>query len=520
MGASLQPPRLVDPAHGRLLRSPRSKRPGGSAPYGLAMAQPQPPRPTVNPISVHVGSLRPAKPAPPPRSPDQFGRLPERPSPFADRDIDWSRFGLEPRWLGMDTADCAAAFDPSIFATRGADELARFRAGARNRGETAIVIATIGDVEDTATRSVFGPPSGSITPPGHTRIHGSRLPHGATAELADDVQGADRDLGLRLGTRPADAPRWRLELAGSVLEGPAGTERYDPDGELAPVLVDSLGHPVVAVWTPSCGAERWYVIPDATDPSTVLDWLTTRCLPEYVPRALRRARSPAAISAGLQTTAEISARAALAELDARYDSERRALQERLDAATARADPVRHGLLFGTGSELEKAVATVLADAGLPVVDLDEMLGSTDSADLLVSDGFERRLVEVKSVSGNAPERLVEAIGRHLKTWPQLRPGEPVGGGVLIVNHQHRLDPDDRDEKVFTREAFVNSLTVVVISTRQLLDWWRTSDWPGLRAAIFTHAADAVPATADAVQAPPMPGARPQRRWWSRKSASG
>lgn len=53
-------------------------------------------------------------------------------------------------------------------------------------------------------------------------------------------------------------------------------------------------------------------------------------------------------------------------------------------------------------------------------------------------------MEVKSVSGNASEKLVEAIRRHLQTWPRVRPAEPVGGGVLIVNHQHKLDPDERD----------------------------------------------------------------------------
>jgi hypothetical protein len=55
-----------------------------------------------------------------------------------------------------------------------------------------------------------------------------------------------------------------------------------------------------------------------------------------------------------------------------------------------ADPIRHGLLFGTGAELEQTVAAVLTDAGLQVVDLDELLRSPASADLLVSDGSARR----------------------------------------------------------------------------------------------------------------------------------
>ena len=105
-----------------------------------------------------------------------------------------------------------------------------------------------------------------------------------------------------------------------------------------------------------------------------------------------------------------------------------------------ADPVRYGLLFGTGDELEDAVAAVLQAAGFTTVNLDDELGDSKSADLLATYGAERRMIEVKSAAGNAPEKLVSALERHLATWPSLRPDEPIGAGVLVVNHQHRKDP--------------------------------------------------------------------------------
>jgi len=52
------------------------------------------------------------------------------------------------------------------------------------------------------------------------------------------------------------------------------------EGELHPILIDALGDPVVAAWTPPSGDRRWYDIPDATDWNNVLDWLVHRALPE------------------------------------------------------------------------------------------------------------------------------------------------------------------------------------------------------------------------------------------------
>src|SRR6476646_7959384 len=76
---------------------------------------------------------------------------------LARPDLDWDGLGFEPRWVGFDTADCAAALQPSIYSGHGADEFNRFRQGAETRGETALVISPIGQLEDGDTRNVFGP---------------------------------------------------------------------------------------------------------------------------------------------------------------------------------------------------------------------------------------------------------------------------------------------------------------------------------------------------------------------------
>lgn len=52
---------------------------------------------------------------------------------IASPTLDWAAIGLEPRWVGFDTAECAAALQPSIYAGQGADEFDRFRQGAASR---------------------------------------------------------------------------------------------------------------------------------------------------------------------------------------------------------------------------------------------------------------------------------------------------------------------------------------------------------------------------------------------------
>lgn len=453
---------------------------------------------TPKPIPVHVGLTAPkqpgegGEPAPPPRR-SMIGRD-RRISPLEDPTFGWAEHGIEPRWLGMESSDCAVALDPSLYHGRGIDELERFLAGARNRNELALVITTMGNVNDESPRPIGATADASISLHGvEDRISGARLPAGATITIADGLDAADRDLGLRLRNgRASDAPWWGLELYGAeVWSGAGGSPtHYEVEGQMQPILLDGLDRPVVAAWTPAAGDQRWYIVPHVCDWHSILDWLVQRALPRYVPGALRRARSPLALDPALQTPAEARAHGALAELEITYVKRRRELEERLAEARAEAEPMRNGLLYGTGSELQNAVASVLAAAGTEVVGVDELLGETSSADLLVSCAGRSRLIEVKSASGSASETLVNRLETHLRTWPQLRPGEPVDGGVLVVNHQSLLAPDQRSPSVYARPEFVATLTVPVLSTCQLFDWWRSGDWTAIREAVIGSGDDA------------------------------
>lgn len=215
------------------------------------------------------------------------------------------------------------------------------------------------------------------------------------------------------------------------------------------------------------------MVPDRADWDSILDWLTTQALPEYAPATLRRLRSPLLRDPDLLTRAESEAQDALLALDDKYERRRAGLQEKLDEAQGKADPIRDGLLYGTAKDLERAVAAVLSDAGFTVADLDTVLGDTSSADLLAELDTRRRLIEVKSASGHAGEKLMGQLENHLRNWPP--PGQaPVEGGVLIVNHQHRRPPAERSDAVYDRSDFLRNLTAPVISTRQLYDWWRSA----------------------------------------------
>jgi hypothetical protein len=110
--------------------------------------------------------------------------------------------------------------------------------------------------------------------------------------------------------------------------------------------------------------------------------------------------------------------------------------------------------------------------------------------------------------------------RHIATWPRLRPGESVSGGVLIVNHQHKLHPSERAVRVYSRPEFVDALTVAVISTVELFNWWRTGDWASVRAAVLGAELPAAgfgptsPASRD-VPADPTPTRAGRWRRWRR-----
>lgn len=458
-------------------------------------------------VPVHIGQLEPGTRA---EQRSQNWRR-AKPASRIPAGLDWGKHGVEPRWLGMDSSDCPIALEPSTSYGSSTDELSRFLAGAERRKEAALVVSVIGHAEDDSPPNPLAPYDCSVRlSETFSSVHGRRLPAGAKPKIAPGVDAADRDLALRLLARPADAPWWTLKLHGATFEraGGSGTESYDAEGELCPILVDSLGEPVVARWTPPSGAQRWYIVPDGTDWGTLLDWLVQRALPTHVPDALRRARSPHFVDPDLQTLDEFAARQALAALEAQYAGEMQRIKEELHRAEAAANPIRYALLYGTGGELVKAVATVLTRAGLHAIDLDEELGATSSADLLVTDGARQLLIEVKAASGAAGEQLVSHLERHLTTWPQLRPDSPVDGGVLIVNHQHRVHPAERTARVFSRPEFVASLNMPVISSFELFNWWRRSDWASIRDGVVGIERSAIDPTSTLDE----PTAQTGRRW--------
>jgi hypothetical protein len=210
----------------------------------------------------------------------------------------------------------------------------------------------------------------------------------------------------------------------------------------------------------------------------------------------------------LEIPAETAARTALEELENNYSEDKARLKHDLEQARREAEPVRSGLLYGTGNELVAAVATVLRAAGFTVTDLDQELGGTRSADLLAVLGGQVCLIEVKSASGSAPESLASHLERHRDTWPQLRPGQPVTCAALIVNHQHKLDPANRTQDVYQRREFIETLAFPALATRDIFEWWRDKDWTAVRTGVLGSAS---------ASAGDAPQTSPPRRLWSRRS---
>ncbi len=76
--------------------------------------------------------------------------------------------------------------------------------------------------------------------------------------------GADR-------TRRGGVCSWQVPELWPGTGGPP--TRYEPTGELQPILLDGLNQPVVAVWSSAEGDQRWYIVPDVCDWDSILDWL-------------------------------------------------------------------------------------------------------------------------------------------------------------------------------------------------------------------------------------------------------
>jgi hypothetical protein len=412
-------------------------------------------------------------------------RAQQRPA-VASPSLDWGALGLEPRWVRFYTDDCVAALQPSIFSGRGADEFHRFRSGAEGRGEVALVISTVGVTGD-AERSVnvFGPPASSLfLGRVETVISARELGKGVSVRAAGGLSGADKQLALRmLGCTPA--PLWR-SLSLRRVEGMPRSGQGEPPGlgTLVPVVETAQGEPVVAAWESADGIERRYVVPAETPWPLLLQWLAEHALPELVPGAMLRARHPLAAEPALMTCRERSARTALTELQADYAARRQALESELKEAEAAASELRDGLLFGSGTILADTVRQVLEWAGVTVADLDEQLGGTANADLLCTYRERSRVVEVKSASGSASERVYQDLVRHLREWEKLPGSTSVEGGALVLNHQHRKAPHERDSKPYGRPEFLAAQAEPVITTMELFDAWREENDDAVRRLLF------------------------------------
>lgn len=407
--------------------------------------------------------------------------------PLADPSLDWDSLGLDPRWLGYDTADCAAALAPSVYAGRGADEFRRFRDGAAGRGETALAISPIGNTDPDQPR----PMGGLFRHDDHVMISGynvnitSRpLGKGARVHAAGDLDAVDSQLASRLiNCRPA-LPWRTLHLNGMTFESVHGTEDYPAVGIFVPVVITELGEPVVAIWVSPDEVERRYIVPAETPWPALLAWLTETALPELASGPMRRARRHMSADPTLNTAREQAAHEKLAALDASYAEQREALLEESAAAQAEAARVRDGLLYGRGAELVDAVSEAFRSAGIVVTDLDQHLGGTKNADLLCSFAGHARLVEVKSAAGSASESMYDALESHLREWPNLARTSPVDGGALVVNHQLRKPPHERDTAAYSRREFLDAKTHPVITTLEIFEAWRIGDTRGMVGLLF------------------------------------
>ena len=441
------------------------------------------------PIPVHVGSE-------PPSWDDVEARQREygdEASPWlqkqrrpvvASPSLDWEVLGFEARWVGFDTADCAAALQPSIYAGHGADEVDRFRQGAESRAEIALVISPIGEPEDKPRSPLVQHDDSISLGRIYTTITSRPIAKGARVRAAADLGGADGQLALRM-LSCSPAPLWRvLSLSGVTLESYNGREHHPAQGTLTPIVETELGEPVVAAWVSPDAIERRYVVPVETPWSLLLQWLVERALPEYVPAAMRRARRPLADDQALMTRRERDARVALMAHETNYATRRSELENNLREAQAAASAVRDGLLYGTGKQLDDAVRSVFESAGIAVVDLDGTLGGTKNADLLCTHGGRSRLIEVKSASGGASERAYQDLVRPLRERPNLPGSVSIEGGALVISHEVRTNPLERSLRPYSRPEFLAAQTEPIITALELFAAWGEEDADAIRQLLF------------------------------------
>lgn len=433
---------------------------------------------------------------------------------IADPSVPWGKLGFEPRWIGLDSSDCPVAIQPGRYSGQGAEERSRFLEGTRFRNEVALVITWIGANEREGSHSIFSDYGESVDlGDDYTRVVGRRVAVASAPRIAPNLDAADHDLALRLSQQ--SIPQWwALELHGSTLSSSYETRKYPTTGTMRPLLLSGVGEILAGIWISEDENQRWYVLPDGVDWVTVLDWLGTKGLPTVVPNALRRVRSPLFDDPAVQSQRERTVRDAIEALDIEHAARRSGLEAELAAAHIFAEPIRNGLLYEQGDPLVRAVESVLNQAGLATIDLDQEIG-TKNADLLVTLGQERVLVEVKGFGGAAPESAVAALQRHLQTWPQLRPSTPVSSGVLVVSHEIKQSPSVRSTVAYRRPEFVDSVQEKIVTARDLFEWWSHEDWLSIRAAFFQQPASPI---VPADPTPATPGLTTTKRsiWRRRK----
>ncbi|WP_051812172.1 hypothetical protein [Kitasatospora sp. MBT63] len=470
--------------------------------------------PSAAPVPLHIAIEAPPPPAP--FAPTVIGSAAgphNRPSPAPKpTGPDWAALGIELRWKDQETSDCAAILSPVLGPATGAEEYTRYAAGAQRRGESVLVVACTGAGE--RSYNVF---SGTVAPgihlPGaYGQITANPLPNGVRPELADNLDHAEHELGARLLNSPPNTWFGLKLLQAITHSGRAGSAVIAPkpkEAVLRPILVDGLGNPIAGVWVPADRSARWFVVPHGTDQRLLAEWVVQHALPAYVPGALTRARSTLVRDPAFATDAETRLIEAIAQERRDHEERQAELQQELAALQAVADPLRDGLLFGTGRQLEDAVQDVLVAAGATVTRLDDVYGP-ESADLLAEYCGLRRLVEVKSAGNRPPQNLPDKLLKHLATWPNLDGAEPVDGGVLVVNHQIKLPPARRDAEVYTDRAFADALTVPVIGSTRLFEWWRREDWESVRHAVFGDTTEVRPVEHAQIRLtePTEPGAGP------------
>ena len=408
---------------------------------------------------------------------------------LANPDFPWKALRVEPRFIGSESVDCVAALQPNIFYGHGSEELNRYLRGAATRGETALLVSMIGEDEPRSLNPLATHDTDILLPGDHGSIAGRRLPDGAVGQHAVDLDSTDRDLALRLLSRPSGSAWWAIEpgTLHAIRGDGTGEKFHSPSGVFKPILVNEIGEAMAGVWIPEEEDWRWYVVPRGNDWRQLIDWMILRVVPEYVPAAQRRVRTAEPLDDALLTGTELTARAALDEFEGTVEEQRAELVGRLTSAQDEANDVRSGLLYGTSRELVGAVKSVLEAAHIVTEDLDETLGVGMSGDLLVAIADKYWLVEVKSASGNAGEALMDDLQRHVRTWPELNRPETLSGGTLIVNHQHRLPPLERQATVYTRAEFVASLPSPVVPALALFAWWRDGSESAITAAVTGNA---------------------------------